>query len=202
MIKCVFFDFDDVIRTWEYQLNGLEEEFGVPLSAFRRVAFASEILEPAITGQVSDEMWRERVRQILVTQFPDSDADGAWQAWVSRHGVLIPEALDVVKETKSQVNIGMISNATSRLNSDLRHHGIFDLFDYVINTSEIRVAKPAAQVYLHALKAADLRPEEALFTDDKAVNVEAATNLGIVGHVFTSADGLRTALVEAGVLRD
>jgi FMN phosphatase YigB (HAD superfamily) len=52
------------------------------------------------------------------------------------------------------------------------------------------------------LKTADLRPEETLFTDDKAVNVEAATNLGIVGHVFTNADGLRTALVEAGVLRD
>ncbi|MDG0866263.1 HAD-IA family hydrolase [Candidatus Lucifugimonas marina] len=199
-IKCVFFDFDDVIRSWEYQLDGLEEEFGIPISAFREIAFAPDTLGPAITGQVSDEMWRDRVRKVLTPRFPDKDANGAWKVWESRNGVIIPEVLDVVKEVKTKVPIGMISNATSRLNSDLRIHDLYDLFDYVINTSEIGIVKPAAAVYLHALKTAELRTEEAFFTDDKAVNVEGATNLGIVGHVFENAAGLRAALVDAGVL--
>lgn len=199
-IKCVFFDFDDVLRTWEYQLDGIQEKFGIPLSVFCEVAFASENLEPAITGQVTDEMWRGRVRSILVDRFPDLDAGGAWDMWSNRTGVLIPEVLELIKETKSRVKIGMISNATSRLNQDLRHHGIFELFDYIINTSEIGVVKPSSLVFLHALKTAGLRPEEAFFTDDKAENVEGATNLGIVGHVFENATGLRTALTDAGVL--
>ncbi len=199
-IECAFFDFDDVLRTWEYQLDGLEEEFGVPLSAFREVAFAPENLEPAITGLVTDEQWRARVRNILVSRFPEHDANGAWQAWAGRNGVIIPEVLDLIREVKERIPIGMISNATSRLNSDLITHNLDGLFDYVINTSEIGVTKPAAAVYLHALKVAQVRPENAFFTDDKAVNVEGATNLGFNGHVFESAEGLRSALTDAGVL--
>lgn len=199
-IECAFFDFDDVLRTWEYQLDGMEEEFGVPLSAFREVAFAPENLEPAITGLVTDEQWRARVRSILVGRYPEKDANGAWQAWVSRRGVIIPEVLDLIREVKDRVPIGMISNATSRLNHDLRTHELDGLFDYVINTSEIGITKPSAAVFLHALKVAQVRPESAFFTDDKAANVEGATNLGITGHVFESAEGLRGALVDAGVL--
>lgn len=161
MIKCVFFDFDEVLRSWEYALDGLENEFGVPLSAFREVAFAPENVGLAITGQVTDEEWRKRVRQILIERFPDRDAAGAWQAWVSRDGVINPEVLELIKECKKHVRVGMISNATSRLSDDMRHHGIDKLFDYVINTSEIGVIKPDAAVYEHTVKVAEIQPKEA-----------------------------------------
>ncbi len=200
MIKCVFFDFDEVLRSWEYQLDGLEENFGIPLAVFREVAFAPENLDPAITGLVTDEQWRGRVKQILVNRFPELDAEGAWETWSGRTGVLIPEVLELIREVKTRVQIGMISNATSRLDQDMRYHGIDDLFDYVINTSEIGIVKPAAAVFLQALKVAQIRPENAFFTDDKPENVEGATNLGFTGHVFENAAGLRAALVEAGVL--
>jgi putative hydrolase of the HAD superfamily len=200
MIKCVFFDFDEVLRSWEYALDGLEDEFGVPLSAFREVALAPENVGLAITGQVTDEEWRGRVRKILTERFPDHDVAGAWQAWENRPGVITPDVLELIHECKKHVRVGMISNATSRLNSDLRHHGLDNLFDYVINTSEIGITKPAATVYEHAVKVAEIQPEEAFFTDDKTENVEGATNLGWTGHVFKNAAGLRTALVDAGVL--
>jgi len=93
-----------------------------------------------------------------------------------------------------------MTNASSRLNDDLKFHGIDDLFDYVINASEVGSIKPEPRIYLHALQVAGIEPNEAFFADDKAKNVEAAVELGYIGHVFESADGLRAALVDAGVL--
>ncbi len=199
-IKCVFFDFDDVLRSWEYQLDGIEENFGIPLQVFRDVAFAPENLDAAITGVITDEEWRTGVCSILVARFPELDARGAWDTWSSRTGELIPETLEVIHECKSKVPIGMISNATSRLPRDLKYHGIFELFNYVINTSEIGITKPNPEVYVHATSVAGVEPHEAFFTDDKAENVDAAVKLGWSGHVFKNADGLRAALIEAEVL--
>ena len=77
-IKCAFFDFDDVLRSWEYELDDIEETYGIPLDVFREVAFAPENLLPAIYGEVTDEEWRGKVCQILIDRFPDKDAKGAW----------------------------------------------------------------------------------------------------------------------------
>ena len=199
-IKCAFFDFDDVLRSWEYELDGIEENFGIPLNVFREVAFAPENLLPAIRGEVTDEEWRGKVCQILIDRFPDKDAQGAWDTWSVRKGELIPEVLEIIRACKSKIPIGMMTNASSRLNDDLKFHGIDDLFDYVINASEVGSIKPEPRIYLHALQVAGIEPNEAFFADDKAKNVEAAVELGYVGHVFESADGLRAALVDAGVL--
>ena len=70
----------------------------------------------------------------------------------------------------------------------------------MINTSEVGAIKPEPEIYLHALEVAGVEPNEAFFTDDKAVNVEAAVRLGFTGYVFDNASGLREALVSAGVL--
>jgi len=200
MIKCVFFDFDDVLRNWDYELDGLEENFGIPLDVFREIAFAPENVGPAIRGEISDEEWRNGVCQKLVERFPQLDAVGAWKVWSTRTGEIVPEVLEIITACKSNVPIGMMTNATSKLNYDLKIHGIDDLFDYVVNASEIGSIKPEPAIFLHALKLAGIEPYEAFFTDDKAENVEAAVQLGYIGHVFENAAGLRAALTDAGVL--
>jgi FMN phosphatase YigB (HAD superfamily) len=46
------------------------------------------------------------------------------------------------------------------------------------------------------------RPEETLFIDDKAVNVEAARALGLLGVRFTTIEQLRDDLIAAGLDKD
>lgn len=199
-IRCVFFDFDGVLRNWEYDQESLKTVFGIPIDAFREVAFAPENVVPAIRGEITDEQWRANVGQIMKTRFPDRDVEAATTAWDRRTGELVPEVLDIVRECKLRLPVGLITNATSKLNDDLESLDIEDLFDHVVNASEIGSIKPEPEIYLHALKLAEVEPQEAFFTDDKPEHVEAAKLLGYVGHTFESAQGLRTALTKAEVL--
>ncbi len=200
MIKCVFFDFDGVLRNWDYDMYGIEEKFGIPLDAVREAAFAKDSVDPAIRGEITDERWRSNVSKLLSIRFPDKDATGATKFWNSRIGELVPEVHSLVEECKSSVKVALFTNATTKLNHDLEALGILDLFDYVVNASEIGSIKPEPEIYLQALKIAGIESHEAFFTDDKDAHIEPAISLGWTGHVFENASGLRAALVDAGVL--
>ena len=200
MIKCVFFDFDGVLRNWEHDWATIGDLYGISLDAFREVAFAPENVVPTVRGEITDEEWRANVGRILKTRFPGRDVEGALEFWSSRTGELVPEVLEIVRECKSRLPVALMTNATSKLNQDLESLGIADLFDHVINASEVGSVKPESEIYLYALKLVGIEPHEAFFTDDMRENVEVAAQLGYVGHVFETPEGLRTALTKAGVL--
>ena len=64
---------------------------------------------------------------------------------------------------------------------------------------ELKVAKPDPAIYKHVLDKLQVRPEEALFLDDKPVNIEAARALGMKGIVFSDVKQLRADLIAAGL---
>jgi putative hydrolase of the HAD superfamily len=81
-----------------------------------------------------------------------------------------------------------ITNATSRLLTDLEKLNLRDEFDQIINSSVIDVAKPDAAIFHAALQALRVTPENALFVDDSAGHVRAAEALGIRGHIYQGAE--------------
>jgi putative hydrolase of the HAD superfamily len=67
-------------------------------------------------------------------------------------------------------------------------------FDVLVWSYQLRMAKPDAAIFRHLLKELGTEPEETLFIDDKAVNVEAADALGIKGVLFKNVEQLRADL--------
>ncbi len=199
-IKCVFFDFDGVLRQWDFGMYGIEEKFGIPLKAIHEECFSKRSVDPAVHGEITDPEWRAGVAARLADRFPDKDAQGAVKYWDSTTGEIVPEVLAIVNECKSVTKVALFTNATSKLNQDMEALDISDLFDYVVNASEIGWAKPEPEVYLAALKIAGVEASEAFFTDDKESMIATAVQLGWTGYHFGNATGLRTALVDAGVL--
>ena len=63
-------------------------------------------------------------------------------------------------------------------------------------SGEILLVKPDAAIYRHTLDALGITADQMVFIDNKAENIAGAEALGITGHVFTSADGLRSFLEE------
>jgi epoxide hydrolase-like predicted phosphatase len=61
-------------------------------------------------------------------------------------------------------------------------------FDHKVFSCDVRCIKPDPQIYIECLKLLGVEPEQALFIDDRAVNVEAAEKLKIHGFVFTTLD--------------
>ncbi len=72
-------------------------------------------------------------------------------------------------------------------------------FDVCVWSHRLRLAKPDAAIYCHVLQQLGVEPHEALFIDDRQVNVEAALALGINALVFTTVAELRAGLIAMGL---
>jgi len=70
----------------------------------------------------------------------------------------------------------------------------------VVVSGEEGLLKPDPRIFKLALERFALAPEQAVFIDDRAENVEAARAHGIVSHHFTDPAPLRRALAGYGLL--
>ena len=73
-------------------------------------------------------------------------------------------------------------------------------FDGIMLSGAEGLTKPDPRLYLRLLERYNLQAPLCLFIDDKAVNVEAAQNLGMEGLLFRNPESLRRDLVLRGVL--
>src|SRR5271168_4743007 len=107
-----------------------------------------------------------------------------WQQQLSQAGIL----------TAILSNIG-----DSVLENMKREFAWLSRFDVLVWSYQLRIAKPDSAIFHHVLKQLGTRPEETIFIDDKPINVEAATALGIRGLVFTTPAQLRADLIVQGL---
>jgi putative hydrolase of the HAD superfamily len=71
-------------------------------------------------------------------------------------------------------------------------------FDHHIFSAEVRSIKPEPAIYRHCLDALAVQPSEALFIDDRDINLEQARAAGIRGIRFESVEQLRRELQSLG----
>ena len=101
----------------------------------------------------------------------------------------IDQALvDFLRSLRPTIKVGLISNAWSGLRAWIISKKFDDVFDEMVISSEIGIAKPDARIYHQALEKLNVRPEELIFVDDMPANVEAAKALGMVGVLFQSSE--------------
>lgn len=193
-IRALFIDLDGVLRRWPDSDEALEQAHGLPAGTLRRIAFAPELLLPAITGQISDEAWRANIAARLGEAHRGLDAEEVVRQWSEPAGELDLGVVSLLQHRRPDLKLILLSNATSRLDADLRHLGIAALFDQVINSSALGVVKPDHAIYRAALRLARVEASEAAFIDDSIGNVEAAVQLGIRSHCFRGAPHLRKFL--------
>ena len=202
MTNTILTDLDGVIRIWSPEIHWkAERATGLPEEAIPRAAFSDDLLPLVITGKISDDEWRRRIADQLSQNFPEANAERAVELWSASPGEVNLEVLEILQTCRKRARLVLISNATSRLLSDLRRLGIAENFDYIINSSEVGFAKPDPNIYFAALNTAEATPEQALFIDDNAGHVAAAMRLGIAGHTYVGADGLRQKLNHLGLLQ-
>lgn len=198
--KVLMIDLDGVIRRWDGQDGRIEPTYGLPKGAIRQIAFAPDLLSLAVTGQITDEEWRERIAEQLQQKFSSARAAEAVTEWSRPAGNVDWETISILRLCAPSVRRVLITNATTRLDHDLAELGILNEFASVINSSAVGSAKPSRKIYEIALQQADAKPSEALFVDDTEKHVVAAEELGITSHVFSTHDGLKDFLRQMGVL--
>lgn len=200
-VRGLLCDFDGVVRLWPaHVVAAAEDAAGLPRGSIHEMAFAADLLPLAITGRISDEVWREEATNRLRAAFPEADARGAVAGWSASPGVINQPVLDLLR--RRRVPVALVTNATSRLPQDLAALDLDCVFDHIINSSLIGVAKPQRGIFEAALQALDLQASQVLFIDDDARHVAAATKLDIRSYQFLGdIMELEAVLQESGIVR-
>lgn len=193
--KVILTDLDGVLRTFpDHHSTDVEKHLGMRKGEFMPIAFQQRFLEPAITGKITDDEWRRQIVDELGKMFEISSVKYAIERWTKYPGKIEEEVLSLYKEKKTNCKTALLTNATTKLNSDLKALGIFDLFDAIYNTSEIGFAKPDSRTFHHVLKSVNHAAHEILFIDDRAENIKAARELGFKVHLFENYQALQAIL--------
>jgi putative hydrolase of the HAD superfamily len=146
-------------------------------------------------GTISVHDYWNLVASDLGVEFSESLIQELWVAdftgWLSVN----PGTFDVIADLAAGgTRIALLSNAGFDFASPFRLSPISRFFERVFISAEMGMLKPHAPIYLEVLKELGITPAEMVFIDNKQENVAGAEALGITGHVFTTATGLRTFL--------
>ncbi len=193
-IRAILTDLDGVIRFFPARRDSeIEERHGLAPKIISRIAFRPELLDQAITGKISDEIWRERILGSLQDLEPNRDARSAVAEWSSYPGEINLETLSLLREL-SPGPLALLTNATSRLARDLKSLKVLSYFDLILNSSELGVAKPASEIFQIACERLSLSASQVLFLDDSEKNVAAARSVGLVAMHFSTIEKLKDDL--------
>jgi 2-haloacid dehalogenase len=128
-------------------------------------------------------------------------------AWGERFGETISDPVPGVHPIVEELDArGVPLFAITNFSADFwppfhdKERAFFRRFRHIVVSGEVKLLKPDPAIYFLALDRFGLRPQDALFVDDRQINVDGAAAVGMHAHLFTSAEDLRSRLEAEGLL--
>ncbi len=141
-------------------------------------------------GMTFDEYWRLLGQELGLTEAESLAMRGDYFSGDSVNDAAVALARQA---REAGFKVGILSNAFGSLDQLLESIGIRTLFDDVVDSWCVGMAKPEQQIYELACRRLGVVPEEVLFVDDRTENVEAAAALGMVALCYQSETTLEAA---------
>lgn len=187
-IKAVLWDLGGVLlrtedasgrRRWEDRLGLAEGELD-------RLVFGCQASRLATVGRAGvDDIWSE----VLTTLGLAHHEREALSRDFFAGDRLDERLLDFIRHLRPSYKTGLITNAWPDVRPWIEDKWkLVDLFDLVLISSEVGLAKPDPRIYLLALERIAVAPDEAVFVDDAPENVEAAIAVGLRALRFEDPD--------------
>ncbi len=144
-------------------------------------------------GEITLNDARDRITEIGARQGLAIDIWDVFIAMGENGGGLRTELVEYVRTIRtSGLGTGIITNNVVELKEHWRGMlPVDELFDFVIDSSEVGMRKPNPAIFEHALTVGGYTPEQVIFLDDFAGNVIAAQALNI-RSILVDGDGAKT----------
>lgn len=112
---------------------------------------------------------------------------------------------DMLKWANSLADAGLRIGILSNMGEDMvrfmrQEFGWLHSFHHLTWSCELSIVKPDPAIYIHTCEKLGIAPDEALFLDDKLVNVEGAQQVGLHAIQFSNVEQLRSSLHQSGLL--
>jgi epoxide hydrolase-like predicted phosphatase len=149
--------------------------------------FGNDVARRATLGQATvEEVWQFANRQFGLSEVDRQALLVDFWATMTWDWTL----LDFIGTLKPAYKTGVLSDAwpDARVaNAPITA----DLFDVIVYSAEEGIQKPDPEIYRRALARLGVMPAEAIYVDDSPNKVEAASQLGMHGLLFTGSDAIR-----------
>ena len=186
-------DLDGTLRRWDPSvIHGIEAAHDLAPGALHAAAIDWSRLMPAIIGEITHDEWADVIVAELTDQTGDeTQARAAVKEWENYRGTVEPGLLQLIRDARAAgVKVGLATNATDLLPTDLRILGLTDEFDAVVNSSELHIPKPAPEYFGAASLAIQTPPERILFVDDSDRFVRGARAAGLSAYRWAGPSDL------------
>lgn len=199
--KVVFFDLGNVVLPWSPRRLYAEL---IP-DAAELDWFTSEVM----TVAVNEELDLGRPHTDVLAEVEAAHPEHAeliwafWDRWPETLAEPIAGTVDIIDELgRAQVPRYALSNfARSTFDRivDEPRFAVLHRLDGWLLSGDVGVIKPDPAIYGLACERFDVDPGDAVFTDDRVDNVEAAQEFGMTSLLFTDAEQLRGDLIALGL---
>ena len=201
MIKNIVFDFGGVVMDWN------------PRYFFRSYFNDDEKMEYFLKNIATDEWNAEQDRgrtlregtEILVEKHPEWEKENRayYDNWTTMLRSDIPENVAVLRklEHTDYRLFGLTNWSAETFPYALANYDFFQIFErkIVVSGTE-KLIKPDPEIWKILTERYQIKPEETVFIDDNAKNIEVAKKLGFITvHITENAD-LEKQLHELGIL--
>ncbi|HLN73140.1 MAG TPA: HAD family phosphatase [Prolixibacteraceae bacterium] len=136
-------------------------------------------------GKVTPQEFREGVRKLLPQKVSDQQIDSAWTAML----LDFPDIrVKLLQRLSKDFNLYLFSN-TNAIHVEKyfdifrQQHGfeVTSLFKQTFHSNEIGYRKPSVESFEEIIRLAEILPQQSLFIDDSAANIEGAVASGMKG---------------------
>ena len=183
-IQALIFDFGGVILDMRWDAAAaLEKEHGLGERAIVGTLYGDGAWQQIEVGQGDREAWLRDSHAALETMAGRA-LPPLHQHWRAQQSLIAPN-IDLIRRLKPKYRTALLSNADSSLPARLRDtHAVWDLFDDVVCSADVGLAKPDPRIYALAARRLDLAPDACVFVDDLERNIDAAREAGMAAVHF------------------
>jgi putative hydrolase of the HAD superfamily len=178
-LRGLIFDYGGVLLDMRWDtMRALEAEYELAERVIAQTLYGSETWRRLAVGVGDRDAWLEEAHSELerVAGRPMPRLHDRWRETQR----LIAPNIELIRRLRPPYRTAVLSNADNTLSSRLRdRYQIADLFDDVVCSADIALAKPDTRIYALAAQRLDLQPAECVFVDDMEGNVEAARSAGM-----------------------
>jgi len=205
MIKAIIFDFGNVICSFDRDIfiNKIAKFSNKSVSELRKIIYSSDSLKYSSsplkeceTGSISSKEFYRKIKKICNLSMPEGE-------FIDAHVYIftpIKTSFDLIRKLKPKYKLALLSNTDKWVfDNYIKKIEIFDLFDAVSVSYEVKEAKPCKRIFLDAIKKLKIKPEECVYIDDIKEFAEVADKIGMHGIHYTSHKKLISSLRKLNV---
>jgi putative hydrolase of the HAD superfamily len=201
-IQAILFDFGGVLLQHSDGIDhrAIESRFALQEGTLHRILYRDSRYMEFQVGKCTWDEWLGSIRA-AAEEHVGARASDVMRAFQEAANELNPDVMGLVRRLQGRYRTGIISNTIPGMEARIRQQfpEFLDLFEVRIGSGDLGVAKPDAEIYLHAARALDVPPEACVFTDDNRGFAEAAREVGMHGFHFTGYDRFAADLRSVGV---